>query len=194
MIRLLLGIQSYWLGVAPEGGQRVYYANHQSHMDTVAIVGALPAGERRRVRPLAAADFWDRPMLRLVARWHRAILIERKKVTRTSNPLRPIAEALEAGDSLLVYPEGTRGETEEIGPFKGGIYHIAELKAGLRFVPTLVLNTNRILPKREIFPLPLGAAVFFGPEITLCAGEQKSEFTERCRAALQAIRDQAGHE
>lgn len=195
-IRFFTGAHGRWVGidaVRPDGSlpQRVYFANHQSNLDAPVIWASLPARLRRRTRPVAAQDYWDAGLLRrfISCRIFRCVLIERKKVSRGSNPLVAMEVALEAGDSLILFPEGTRSLQDDgaMNEFKPGIYHLARRFPLLQFVPVYLENLNRILPKGEFLPAPILAAVTFGPALTLSEGESKSEFLARARSALLAL-------
>jgi len=170
----------------PPGAPVVFYANHSSNLDFPVVWAALPPTLRRRVRPVAGRDYWSKGPIRsyLADRLFRAVLIERKAVKRTNNPLAPMQAALDAGASLIIFPEGTRSRSGEIGPFKSGIHHLAEQNPGLRYVPVYLENLFRILPKGEVFPLPLVAVLYFGDPIQLQSGESREDFLERARSEL----------
>jgi len=196
--RLISGVQVRWEGVPPEAHQRVYFANHSSHLDFVVLWSALPVEIRTRTRPVAARDYWEKGLLRpyLAGRVFRAALIERGD--RTAAPGEGVAagrtlidrllEALGEDGSLIVFPEGTRGTGEEVGSFKSGIYHLARRKPDLEFVPAYLENLNRVLPKGEVLPVPLLCTVTFGPPLRLRAEETRQSFLERARAAVCALR------
>ena len=109
LIRLLTGAQARWTGCAPDPVQRIYFANHTSHLDFPVIWASLPRRCDVLTRPVAARDYWDATRLRryLAKDVFRAIMIDRNAAGR-DNPLRPMEEALDAGDSLIIFPEGTR--------------------------------------------------------------------------------------
>ncbi len=195
-IRFLTGAHGRWAGVAPldpDGTlpQRVYYANHQSNLDAPVIWASLPPRLRRRTRPVAAQDYWDaKPLRRLFSkRIFRCVLIERKKVSKTSNPMIAMEAALTEGDSLIIFPEGTRSLHDDgtMNEFKPGIYHLGRKFPHLQFVPVYLENLNRILPKGEFLPAPILAAVTFGPALKLGEGEAKADFLTRAKAALVAL-------
>jgi 1-acyl-sn-glycerol-3-phosphate acyltransferase len=116
-----------------------------------------------------------------------AVLIERKQVTRASNPLAPMLDALSAGDSLIIFPEGTRGPGHEIAEFKPGLFHLAKGCPSAEFVPVFIENLSRVLPKGEIFPVPILCSVNFGTPLTLRDGESKPDFLTRAREAVVAL-------
>jgi 1-acyl-sn-glycerol-3-phosphate acyltransferase len=193
LVRLLTGAQARWEGATPEPVQRIYFANHTSHLDFPVIWASLPDTLRAKTRPVAARDYWDTTRLRryLARDVFRAIMIDRNSVAGRDNPLRPMEEALEAGDSLIIFPEGTRSLDEDAGlnPFKPGLFHLARLFPQVQLVPVYLENLNRILPKGEFIPIPLLAAVIFGTPIQLLPGEDKRAFLDRARAAVARLED-----
>lgn len=126
----------------------VYFANHSSHLDFVIIWAALPANIRARTRPVAGRDYWEQNALRrrIAGRFFRAVLIERQRVTVASNPLAPMIAALDAGDSLIVFPEGTRSPDGNTHEFKSGPFHVAHNRPQVPLVPVYLQNLNGILP------------------------------------------------
>jgi 1-acyl-sn-glycerol-3-phosphate acyltransferase len=180
--------------VVKDDPQMVFYANHSSHLDFMVIWSALPPEWRKRVRPVAGMDYWGKgPVRRFLARRiFNSILIERATEHSVANAARSI-ESIAAGmgdrHHLIVFPEGTRSLTGELLPFKSGLYHLAQRKPNLLFVPVYLANMNRILPKGEVLPVPLVGRVGFGMPIQLQEGEDKQRFLNRAREALLAVRD-----
>jgi 1-acyl-sn-glycerol-3-phosphate acyltransferase len=113
-----------------------------------------------------------------------ALLIQRQKVTAEDNPLRDMLAALDRGDSLIIFPEGTRSSNPEPQRFKSGLFHLAKDRPTVEFVPVYLENLNRILPKGEILPVPLLGSVTIGAPIRLEAEETKEAFLERARQAV----------
>jgi len=167
----------------------VFYSNHTSNLDFPVIWAALPGSVRSKLRPLAAEDYWSKGKLRsfLSIKVFNAILIARKAVNRENNPIIKMEKALGEGSSLIIFPEGTRSLSGEIGEFKAGIHHLATNDGERPFVPVYLENLFRILPKGERFPLPLVAMLYIGEPIYLEPEESKEEFLQRARKALSAL-------
>lgn len=185
--RLLVGGQGVWIGCAPTDRQRIYFANHSSHLDTILVWASMPPELRRRVRPVAAADYWGRGRFNryIALKVLNAVLIDRQ--TRSSNPLAPLEEALRNGDSLIIFPEGTRGEGELPGAFKPGLHHLAKSFPTVELVPIFLDNLRRALPKGSLVPVPLSCVARFGTPMRLDEGETKPAFLDRARAAVVAL-------
>ena len=188
LIRIVCGIRSLPASALP-AGPAIYFANHSSHLDFLTIWAALPAGVRARTRPVAGRDYWEKtPRRKRIARdFFNAVLIERQHVTVASNPLAPMLAALEAGDSLIVFPEGTRSADGQIHEFKSGLYHLARGKPGATLVPVYLQNLSRILPKGDHLPVPLLGSLTLGEPIQLGAADAKAEFLVRARESVQRL-------
>ena len=181
--RLLTGAQARWQGCGPTGTQRIYVANHSSHMDFVLIWTVLPPRLRRETRPVAAGDYWDRGALRryLIHRVFRGVLVNRGHIDRANNPIDGMCRALDQGASLILFPEGTRGSGEEVQSFKSGLYHLALARPEVEIVPVWIDNSYRVMPKGVALPIPLLCSVAFGKPARLEAGETKADFLTRMR-------------
>jgi 1-acyl-sn-glycerol-3-phosphate acyltransferase len=197
--RLVTGAQGHWLGCPPKAEQRIYFANHQSHLDWVLIWAALPHDLRARTRPIAARDYWaNSPFKRwLTSEVFHAVYVSRTRTKDAAgggaaadegDPLEPLVEALKAGDSLVIFPEGTRSHKDEPQPFKSGLYHLAQQFPDVQLIPAWIDNVQRAMPKGEVVPVPILCSVTFGAPLSLGAGEDKRVFLERARDAVLALR------
>ncbi len=189
-IRLLTGAQARWFGCPPKAEQRIYFANHQSHADLVLIWAALPHELRGITRPIAAKDYWTTSALK---RWittevFNAVYVEREK-KGDEDPLQPLIDALESGDSLILFPEGTRGHAEDPQAFKSGIYNLARRFPHVVLVPAWIHNVQRVMPKGEVIPVPVLCSVTFGEPVALGADEARADFLQRARSAVMALRE-----
>ena len=188
--RAVTGVRPIWAGVAPSGRQRIYFANHASHGDFILISTCLHPAERARTAAVAGADYWNAgPVRRFIAgRLLRTVLVERNWVERTADPLRVMLAALDAGESLIFFPEGTRNMTEEpLLRFRSGLYNLAVARPDVELVPCWIENMSRVLPKGAVLPVPLLCRVVFGTPVALEAGEDRKVFLDRARKALLSL-------
>lgn len=187
--RLITGAQGHWHGSPPKAEQRIYFANHQSHFDWVLIWAALPHDLRQTTRPIAARDYWTSTPLKhwITREIFNAVYVSRQR-TDDEDPLEPLMEALRNGDSLVIFPEGTRGNKGDPAPFKAGLYHLAEAFPEVQLIPAWIDNVQRVMPKGEVVPVPILCSVTFGAPILLQPGEDKREFLDRARDAVVALK------
>lgn len=190
LVRLLTGAQARWYGCPPKAEQRIYFANHQSHADLVMIWAALPRELRSITRPIAARDYWTRSPFRqwITTSVFNAVYVDRER-KGDEDPLQPLIDALRRGDSLIIFPEGTRGHLEEPQAFKAGLYNLAVQFPDVVLVPAWINNIQRLLPKGEVIPVPVLCSVTFGAPIRLQADEERRAFLDRARAAVIALRE-----
>jgi len=186
LVRILIGATPRWVGSTPSLAQRIYFANHSSHIDTMALWSALPPELRARTRPVAAADYWNRDAIRryVAVNGLGVVFVERTPTNRRTNPLEPLFNALERGDSLIIFPEGTRNRQALPGPFKSGLFHLAKRFPDVELIPVYLENVHRCLPKGTIFPVPLICTVRFGAPFSRLPNEEKSAFLERARQTV----------
>jgi len=188
--RLLSGSSVRWIDCQPDDCQRVYFANHTSHLDAIVVWSALPANIRELTRPVAAKDYWSKTAVRrFMARTFNAMLIDRKEIKVHQSPVDLMLREIGDTHSLIVFPEGGRSEGEQIGEFKSGLYYLCKKKPELEAVPVHIDNVNRVLPRGEVLPVPLLSCISFGPPIWLEAGENKTDFLTKARDALVHLRD-----
>ena len=192
MARLVTGAQGHWKGCPPKAEQRIYFANHQSHLDWVLIWAALPRELRAVTRPIAAKDYWTATPLKhwITREVFNAVYVNRQR-TDEQDPLEPLVEALRHGDSLVIFPEGTRSNKGEPQAFKSGLYHLARQFPEVTLVPAWIDNVQRVMPKGEVVPVPILCTVTFGSPLALLEGEDKAVFLQRARQAVLAARPRA---
>jgi 1-acyl-sn-glycerol-3-phosphate acyltransferase len=190
LVRVLTGAQARWYGCPPKAEQRIYFANHQSHADLVMIWAALPEELRSITRPIAAKDYWTKTPLRqwITTAVFNAVYVERER-KGDEDPLQPLIDALQSGDSVILFPEGTRGHGEEPQPFKSGLYSLAMKFPQAVLVPAWIDNIQRVMPKGEVVPVPILCSVTFGTPLRVEPGEDRRVFLDRARAAVLALRD-----
>jgi 1-acyl-sn-glycerol-3-phosphate acyltransferase len=175
----------------PAADPFILIANHSSHLDTVSILSLFPGSRLRRIRPVAAADYFERN--RLIGWVTRTLFntlpIVRRDVTEENDPRPRMLQTLKDGTSLILFPEGTRGAGQEIGRFRTGVAYLVLHLPGLSVVPVYLENMGRSLPKGEFVPVPFFCGVRIGAPLRP-AGTQ-----EEILAALEAaVRELKGRE
>ncbi len=143
----------------------ILVANHSSHLDTLSLLSLFPLGRLPQIRPVAAADYFERN--RFVSLMSRSLFnilpIARRGLTPETNPIPRMESSLKAGQSLIIFPEGTRGASSEIGHFHSGAAHLIEKCPDVPVIPVFLINMGRSLPKGEWIPVPFFCEVRVGP-------------------------------
>ncbi|MFM2219232.1 MAG: hypothetical protein RL240_3550 [Planctomycetota bacterium] len=188
--KLVSGFTVRWVGAEPDTRQRVYFANHTSHLDAVVLWACLPGQLRQLTRPVAAQDYWGQsPFRRFLASSFNAILIDRKEIKVHQSPVELMLREIGTTYSLIVFPEGSRAIDGEMGEFKSGLYYLAKKRPDLELVPVYMDNMNRILPRGEYMPVPLLSSISIGTPIFLEPKESKVDFLNRAMRSVKALKE-----
>jgi len=176
----------------PVRGPAIVVANHNSHVDTFLILTMFPAATLSRVRPAAAADYFlANPVIGWFSRHIIGIVpVERTKVGRDVDVLAPARAALAAGDIVVIFPEGTRGDaSDRMGPLKSGVARLAQAFPDAPVAPVWIEGAGRVLPKGKSLPVPLNCSIHVGPPLHW--GGDRQAFMEEVRTALETLRAEA---
>jgi 1-acyl-sn-glycerol-3-phosphate acyltransferase len=190
LMAILIGYRTQGRQWLPGGGPFVLIANHSSHLDTVSLLNLFPLRRLRDIRPVAAADYFERN--RFVSWFSHTFFnilpIERRRITPENNPIQRMLAQLRAGKSLIIYPEGTRGSGEEIGPIRPGIAHLLQQMPRLPVIPVYLVNHGRLLPKGEWLPVPFFCKIRIGRPQVFYGGNRR-EILEKLRSALLNLKE-----
>lgn len=188
LMALFIGLRVRGREHLPERDPFILVANHSSHLDTAALLSLFPIGRLRRIRPCAAADYFERT--RTISFLSRTLFnvlpIRRTGIQAEDHPIRRMREALERGESLVLFPEGTRGRGPDMAPFKPGVAHLAEQLPDVPIVPAYLTNMGRALPKGEFLPVPFFCEVRIGAPFH--PRGTREEMLGTVRAAVEALR------
>jgi 1-acyl-sn-glycerol-3-phosphate acyltransferase len=175
----------------PLKGPAIIAANHASHVDTLLLLTMYPSKALDRVRPAAAADYFLKG--RLMSWFSRKVIgivpVARDKTGSGVDVLAPAREALEAGDIVVIFPEGTRGDGEEMAKLKSGVARLAAAVPKAAVVPVWLQGSGRVLPKGAHVPVPMNCTVIVG-EAFHWTGD-RAAFMEQLRGQLEALKAQA---
>jgi 1-acyl-sn-glycerol-3-phosphate acyltransferase len=184
---LFIGLRVRGRNHLPQSGPFLLIANHSSHLDTIALLSLFPLARLGRIRPVAAADYFERN--RLISSFTKTFFnilpIARAHITAQNNPLDVMRAALAAGDSLILFPEGTRGSAEAPGKFRAGAAHLIEHVPDVPVVPAYLLNMGRSLPKGAYIPVPFFCEIRFGPPLK--PHGRRREILEQLESAVQEL-------
>jgi 1-acyl-sn-glycerol-3-phosphate acyltransferase len=179
--------------------QRIFFANHSSHLDFILIWSSLPRDVRERTRPVAGRDYWERSRFRryYVQKVFNAVLIDRVLLDgdpvggafdrRGREAVEQMVKGLGAEYSLILFPEGTRGSGESIGQFRSGLYYLSRERPDVELVPVRIHGAHKVLPKGRKVPRPQESDLTFGESMRFEEGETRTAFIGRARAALSKL-------
>ncbi len=162
--------------------QFIIVANHNSHLDTMSILSALPFSLQAKVHPIAAGDYFGKNRITkfLIEFFVNTLLIVRHKTETKSNALEEMDQLLKKGSSILIFPEGSRGEAEVMQDFKHGASILLKKNPYLCFIPIFMKGMGKALPKGDPFLIPTECQVVIGNPIFIDNITQKEivEITE----------------
>jgi 1-acyl-sn-glycerol-3-phosphate acyltransferase len=146
--------------------QFIIVANHNSHLDTMTILASLPGNIINKVKPVAAADHFGRTRLKgiLTNYFVNTLLIQRKrdKENPENDPINKMIKAIDDGYSLIIFPEGTRGEPELQQPLKPGVAHVLQSRPKIKYVPAFMVGLGKAMPKDDNLILPFNSSLTYG--------------------------------
>ena len=190
LVSLLLGRCIKGLEHLPVSGPAIIAANHNSHLDILYLIAIMPLKAVPLLRPVAAADYFCRT--RLTSWLSQTLLgiipLERKRGSFHADPLAGPAAALEQGEIVIIFPEGTRGTPEELGQIKPGVAHLAKRFPTVPVVPVFMRNLGKSLPRGSFVLVPFcGKAAVGEPR---CFSGDTKVFTAELAATMQQLEDQ----
>ncbi len=167
---LVLGLNVRRRHLLPATGPAVLAANHNSHLDTAVLLSLFPFRVARDIRPVAAADYFLRnPWLAWFSRHiMRIIPVDRTSASARANLMEGVAGALARKQIVLFFPEGTRGEPEQLAEFRTGIAQVANRHPDVPIIPVFLHGLGKALPRGEGLLVPFCCDVFVGEPIYGC--------------------------
>ena len=170
----------------PKIGPAIIAANHNSHLDTLVLMSLFPLSLLPKIHPVAAADYF---LCNRFIAWFALKLIGivpiKRRVSGCEDPLAAASQALEQGDILILFPEGSRGEPEHLAQFKTGIAHLAKRHPAAPVTPIFLHGLGKALPKGEALLVPFFCDVFVG-EVMSWQGD-KHAFMDELDARMRGL-------
>jgi 1-acyl-sn-glycerol-3-phosphate acyltransferase len=198
VVLVVLGLNVRHRERLPRDGPAILVANHNSHLDAMVLITLLPTRLLRKVRPVAAADYFlaNRFVAWFALRLIGILPVERgggrsKKEAAAApgearrDPLAGASAALARGEIVVLFPEGSRGEPERLTEFKSGVWHLARRHPEAPVVPVFLHGLGKALPRGSVLPVPFFCDVFVGEPVP--PGDDKAAFLADLKARMQAL-------
>lgn len=171
--------------------QFIIVANHNSHLDTMSIMASLPSSIISRVKPVAAADhFGKTKWQRLMSKYFiNALLIKRSrdKENPENDPINQMIAELDKNNSLILFPEGTRGKPEEDQALKAGIGLVLSQRPNVKYIPAYMKGMGKAMPKGDSLIVPFSSSLIYGePKST--AGLEIEEILEMIQSDFDKLK------
>ncbi len=194
-IYLVLGVNVSGAENLPkiDRGPYIIIANHNSHIDTMLLMSLFTSFQVLKIHPVAAADYFCNTKFKafIFKRVLGIIPIERKlRKVHEEELFKDINETLKDGHTIVIYPEGTRGEDNQLQKFKSGVAHIAKMNPNVPVVPFFLNGPDKILPKKDFIWVPFICDVYIGPHLYICKDETTKEFTARTQEAVAKLKEE----
>jgi 1-acyl-sn-glycerol-3-phosphate acyltransferase len=186
--KLFLGLDVVGRDKLPKAGPAIVVANHNSHLDTLILLCLFPSKLLEKVRPAAAADHFLKTKL---SSWFSREVVGIIPVKRggghgREDVLGECKEALARGDILVIFPEGSRGEPEQLGEFKGGVARLAAAFPEAPVTPVYIQGAGRTLPKDSKLLVPYNCTAIVGDPIAW-SGDRRA-FMTQLREAIERLK------
>lgn len=187
VVLVVLGLNARHRERLPGSGPAILASNHNSHLDTLVLMSLLPLAMLPRLRPVAAADYFlrNRWLAWFATRIIGIIPIKRTRSFADEDLLAPVAAALDRGDIVIFFPEGTRGEPEQLKQLKSGLSRLAERQPRVPIYPIFMHGVGKALPRGEALLVPFFVDVFVGAP--LYWGGDRTGFLERYRQSMAEL-------
>lgn len=184
-LRIIVGVKFIKVERLRNCKQFVIVSNHNSHIDTMALLSALSSSQLAKTHPVAAGDYFGQSKVRafFTRFFVNAILIPRTVKKGEQNPIRVMSEILKKGDSLILFPEGSRGEPEKMQEFKKGIGLLMKMNPDVAYIPVFMKGMGKVLPRGERLLVPFDTYVCFG-EPAICKSDDVEEIVSEIEKAI----------
>ncbi len=176
-LKFIIGVKFEKANFLKSEEQFIIVANHNSHLDTMTILSSLPSKIIDKVKPVAAADHFSKTRLKgiLTNYFVNTLLIQRKrdKENPENDPINKMTKAIDDGYSLIIFPEGTRGEPEQQQPLKPGVAYVLQSRPNVKYIPAFMVGMGKAMPKDDNLILPFNSSLTYGQPTEIKSTEIK---------------------
>lgn len=187
LVFVIMGLNIKNRDKLPKNGPAIIIANHNSHLDTLALMSLYPLLFIHKIKPVAAADYFlKNKFLSWFTRSCIGIIPISRSISQKPEEFFRICDAeLDKNNILIIFPEGSRGNPEEIGKIKKGVYYLTQNKEYIKIIPVVMRGLGKSLPKGEALFVPFNCDVIIGDEIKSCFDSK--EFTNKVSESFENL-------
>lgn len=190
-LKIIVGVKFTKSVFLKKEKQFIIIANHNSHLDTMSILASLPKSILAKVKPVAAQDHFGK------TKWQswmsnffiNTLLIQRKsdKENPENDPIFKMNKALQEGYSLIIFPEGTRGEPNKPKEFKAGVALLLIKNPHIPYVPIYLKATGKAMPKGDNLIVPHESAIVYG-EFNKISNENVDDILHKMKMEIEELK------
>ncbi|MDR2921114.1 MAG: 1-acyl-sn-glycerol-3-phosphate acyltransferase [Tannerella sp.] len=192
-LKLIVGVKFTNAKFLLKENQFIIVANHNSHLDTMALLASLPGKIVYKVRPVAAADYFGKTKTKekLVNYFVNTLLIPRKRDEGDpeNDPINKMIHAIDNGYSLIIFPEGTRGEPEIPQPLKPGIAYVLKNRPHIKYIPVYMTGMGTAMPKDDALIVPFESTLVYGKPVQVASTEIR-DILKQIGADLNSLKEE----
>lgn len=192
LLTLVMGVNVFGREHLPELTPQqpfIVVANHNSHLDALALMSLFPLTQLAYVHPVAASDYFmrNRWVGWAVSTFINILPIPRSGLSKSNHPIEQMSEYLAAGHSLIIFPEGSRGEPEVMSELKRGVAHLIKRHPTIPVIPVFLKGMGRALPRGEVVLVPFFCDLLIGPRLVLADPSNKSAVMDQLKATFEIL-------
>ncbi|MDO4210949.1 MAG: AMP-binding protein [Bacteroidales bacterium] len=180
LYRLMFKCEAHGLENIPTDGPVIFAPNHQSFLDAPLVVTHLSSATLRNTYFYAKKDHVRGAFMRMLARNHNVVIMDMRTL---KDSIRTLGQVLADGKNLVIFPEGTRTRTGQVGVFKK-TFAILAREIGVPVVPVCIEGAYEAWPRTKKLPRRHKVTVTYLPPVSPSAGESYEELAERVREAV----------
>lgn len=174
IVFIVLGLNLQGYRQLPIKGPAVVAANHNSHLDVLVLMSLYPLKRLKYIRPVAAADYFFQNK---VWAWIATKCIDIIPIQRSGQSAESVLEAchqvLESGQILILFPEGSRGQPEQVGQIKKGLFYLMQRHPTVPITPVFMRGLGKALPRGEALFVPFNCDMIIGEPLTLASDSRE---------------------
>ena len=164
---IILGLNIRGREKLPLKGPAIIAANHNSHLDAMILMSLYPLSKIHKIRPVAAADYFlsNKLLAWFSLKCIGIIPLDRSGESKAEKLFSKCHHALDNGDILIIFPEGSRGKAEKISRIKKGLFYLAKSRGSIDIIPVALHGLGKSLPRGDALFVPFNCDIIIGDKM-----------------------------